>query len=174
VPDTAVVTTYLEMHSPDALTPCARPAPEYRLMRAEEPCGVFNRFLYTAVGADWQWTDRLPWSLEQWQENTGRAGMETWVAYVTGTPAGYFELYWDSETEETELQYFGLLPQFIGRGLGGALLADAVRRAWNVRPVVKRVWVHTCNLDGPQALANYTARGFTVYKTETEPQPGAK
>jgi hypothetical protein len=27
-----------------------------------------------------------------------------------------------------------------------------------------RVWVHTCSLDGPAALANYQTRGFTLYK----------
>jgi hypothetical protein len=28
-----------------------------------------------------------------------------------------------------------------------------------------RVWVHTCDLDHPQALANYAARGFHLYDT---------
>ena len=30
-----------------------------------------------------------------------------------------------------------------------------------------RVWVHTCSLDGPTALANYQARGFRLYDTKT-------
>lgn len=30
----------------------------------------------------------------------------------------------------------------------------------------KRVWVHTCSLDGPNALANYQARGFQLYQVE--------
>ena len=29
-----------------------------------------------------------------------------------------------------------------------------------------RVWVHTCDLDGPASLANYQARGFRIFKTE--------
>lgn len=137
-------------------------------MRAEEPCGAFNRFLYSTVGADWQWTDRLPWSLEQWQQNTAQPGLETWVAYINGTPAGYFELFYAMEVGEVEIQYFGLLPQFTGRGLGGALLTDAIKRAWSLADGVKRVWVHTCTLDGPTALPNYRARGMQVYKTEEE------
>jgi hypothetical protein len=28
------------------------------------------------------------------------------------------------------------------------------------------VWVHTCTLDAPTALANYQARGLRIYKEE--------
>jgi hypothetical protein len=28
------------------------------------------------------------------------------------------------------------------------------------------VWVHTCTLDGPHALANYEARGLRPFRTE--------
>ena len=51
-------------------------------------------------------------------------------------------------------------------GLGGWALTEAVRRGWDMG--AGRVWVHTCDLDHPGALANYLARGFTVFKTETK------
>ena len=35
----------------------------------------------------------------------------------------------------------------------------------------RRVWVHTCTLDHPAALANYQARGMKSYKTEMENDP---
>jgi len=64
-----------------------------------------------------------------------------------------------------------LLPEFIGRRLGGALLTSAIQQAWSrsggVAP--NRVWVHTCNRDHPQALANYQARGMVIYKVEKAP-----
>jgi GNAT superfamily N-acetyltransferase len=61
-----------------------------------------------------------------------------------------------------------LLPEFIGRGLGGALLTSAIEEAWFRRDGIapRRVWVHTCNRDHPQALTNYQARGMIVYKVE--------
>ena len=62
--------------------------------------------------------------------------------------------------------YFGLLPDFIGGGLGGALLTKAVERAFDLGAT--RAWVHTCSLDHPQALANYLARGMRVYRTEVD------
>src|SRR5437660_549381 len=52
-----------------------------------------------------------------------------------------------------------------GMRLGGYLLSVGGERAW--AQAVKRVWVHTCSLDGPHALANYQARGFRVYDQKT-------
>ncbi|MBA3872529.1 MAG: N-acetyltransferase, partial [Anaerolineae bacterium] len=48
-------------------------------------------------------------------------------------------------------------------------LSYAIHRAW--MDGAKRIWLHTCNLDGPYALDNYIKRGFSVYKTEEEPMP---
>jgi hypothetical protein len=44
------------------------------------------------------------------------------------------------------------------------LLSVAVQRAWSQG--AERVWLHTCSLDGPHALANYQARGFQIYQTK--------
>ena len=157
-----VTTWYLEMHRRGDLR-AARPADvAFTLVRAEIPCPELNRFLYTAVGAPWWWYTRLTWDYSQWLAYLGRPDLETWVAYVSGTPAGYFELERQG-TGAVQIQYFGLLPGFIGKGLGGGLLTAAVEHAWDMG--ANRVWVHTCDLDHPQALANYTARGFQLYDT---------
>ncbi|MFV9506881.1 MAG: GNAT family N-acetyltransferase [Oscillochloridaceae bacterium umkhey_bin13] len=156
-----ITTYYLEQTDPAQLCP-ARPAPALMLMRAEEPSPELGRFLYTAVGGNWYWTDRLSWDYARWLARLSRPGIETWVGYVAGTPVGYFEL--DHEGESVEIAYFGLVPRFIGRGLGGALLTAAIQRGWALG--VSRVWVHTCSLDGPTALANYQARGMRQYKLE--------
>jgi GNAT superfamily N-acetyltransferase len=59
---------------------------------------------------------------------------------------------------ECELAFIGLVPRLTGRGHGGWLLAEALRRAW--RPGIARVHVHTCTLDHPAALAAYRRAGF--------------
>ena len=69
-----------------------------------------------------------------------------------------------------EIVYFGLLVNFIGKGLGGAMLSRALQHAWALGP--ERVWVHTCTLDHPAALANYEARGMRIYRTGTETVSG--
>jgi GNAT superfamily N-acetyltransferase len=157
-----VTTTYLEMTSPSSLRPKRAPDVRLEVVRAEIPSPELNRFFYTEVGAGWYWHDRLSWSHEQWLAYLAREDLETWVGYVRGTPAGYFEL--ERNGVDVELAYFGLLPSFVGKGLGADLLTAAVERAWKMN--AQRVWVHTCDLDHPAALANYVARGFNVYRTE--------
>src|SRR5262249_10607197 len=87
-----VVTHHLEMTNPSQLVPARQPPTSFSLVQVEIPCPALNRFLYTAVGGDWYWTMRLGWSYVQWQTYLERAELETWIAYVAGTPAGYFEL----------------------------------------------------------------------------------
>jgi GNAT superfamily N-acetyltransferase len=157
-----VTTTYLEMTSASQATPFPGER-RLELRRAEIPCPELNRSLYVAVGTDWWWYTRLDWNREKWLAYVDRPELETWVGYLSGTPAGYFEL--ESQPDnDMELAYFGLLPSFIGRGLGTELLAAAIDRAWQLRP--RRVWVHTCTLDHPRALQTYQSRGFKTYRSE--------
>jgi GNAT superfamily N-acetyltransferase len=157
--------THLEMRSSEALRAPPRLPSDILLLRASVPSPELGRFLYTAVGGDWYWRDRLPWTYPQWLEWLSRPEVETWVAYESGTPAGYFEL--ESQPGgNVQITYFGLLPRFTGRGIGGYLLTQAVARAWSLQSEVRRVWVVTCSLDHAGALPNYLARGFQVFKQE--------
>lgn len=84
---------------------------------------------------------------------------------------------------DVEIVYFGLLPDFRGRRIGGHLLTVGTARAWDLAQrwpglaPTRRVWLHTCSQDGPTAMDNYLRRGFKVFRTETEekqptPTPG--
>lgn len=161
-----VTTWTLEQLSRDELIEAPEPPLPLLLLRAERPSPELGRFLYTAVGGNWYWTDRLTWSYERWTEWQTN-GTETSVAYLAGTPAGYFELD-GSQPGQVELAYIGLLPDCVGKGIGGWLLTRALQRAWELGP--DRVWVHTCTLDGPNALNNYRARGMRVSGVETRVQ----
>ncbi|RAY16472.1 GNAT family N-acetyltransferase [Actinomadura craniellae] len=171
-----VTTWYLEQRDPGDLRPAEPADLPTEIVRAGTPSPEFSRFLYTAVGGDWYWTDRLTWTYDQWRSWLERPGVETWVAYTSGVPAGYLEL--DPQTGgQVEIAYFGMLPAFLGRGLGGPLLATGTARAWDLatrwpdREPTTRVHVHTCSLDGPAALRNYQARGFRLHDTHTATQP---
>lgn len=167
-----VTTWFLEMTDPEQLAPAPEPDPELEIREVELASPELSRMLYTAVGSDWYWTDRLEWSWDRWNDWLSRPELETWVGWVRGAPAGFFEL--ERRHDAVELVSFGLLPGFIGRGLGKRLLHAALRRAWALGP--RRVWVHTCSLDGPAALDNYRARGLTVYDERIEPRevPGVR
>jgi GNAT superfamily N-acetyltransferase len=158
---TRVTTYHLELTDPKEFRPSEKRRSELEVRQAEIPCPLLNRFFYTAVGGDWSWIDKLKWTDDQWRNYADRRELETWYATVRGTPAGYFELEAQPECN-VEIAYFGLLPQFVGQGLGGQLLTAAVVRAWQM--TAKRIWVHTCTLDHPSAMANYQARGFRVFK----------
>lgn len=149
--------------------------------RCEVPNPALNRFLYVAVGSDWLWHGRRPWTWQQWEETISQPGYDTWIGYHRGSPAGYFEI--DATNEHTvEIQYFGLLPPFVGLGLGGDFLSACVHAAW-ARPATHKVWLHTCSYDHPRALNNYLARGFEIVDTHEgsdkiddapfEPWPGS-
>jgi len=123
-----------------------------------------NRFLYQLVGENWQWHDKLGWTENQWRDYAEHSSLRTWMARVDGSIAGYFELK-QREGNVTEIAYFGLAPPFVGRGMGGYLLTEAINQAWQWTPTEK-VIVNTCSLDHPSALSNYKSRGFSVYCEE--------
>jgi GNAT superfamily N-acetyltransferase len=164
MPAEPLITTYLEMRCPDQLRP-KRTDAQFQVREVRERDWRFNRDLYFGVGQRWDWIDKRPWTNDQWKEYATAPELWTFAGYFEEALAGYYELRRDAEGG-IEIAYFGLLPEFIGRGLGGALLTSAIEGAWRISPKPTRVWVHTCNYDHPQALANYQARGMVVYKVE--------
>lgn len=174
LPDT-LVTTYLQM------TDWSQFRPAYlnylggmKLMCMGTPDVAFYRFLYSSVGEEWRWRERLSHSDEEIKALLLDPGTSVHVLYVNGVPAGYIEL---AERREgptgrffsTEIVYFGLRSTYMGRGLGKHLLSHGIAYAWNRG--TQRLWVHTCNLDGPHALNNYIKRGFKIYRVDKEPMP---
>lgn len=161
---TLVTRTYLELRSPDELRPAAVPLPTPRLERLGGCPPSFYRYLYAEVGRAFQWTDRLTWSDDAIRDHLATPGLALWLLSWQGAPAGYFELKPHTDGS-VEIAYFGLLPEFIGRGWGKHLLSEAVRAAWPAG--TNRVWLHTCTLDHPAALPNYLNRGFRAVGEET-------
>ena len=161
-------TTYtLEMTSPEQLRSKRSDRPGLRLERVTVAFPELSKFLHTVVGYDYRWGGRADWGREEYLAHTTRDELETWVLYASGAPAGYFELELGGDGC-ARILCFGLLPPFIGQGLGGHLLTFAVERAWDLG--AKRIWLRTCTHDHPNALKNYLARGFGI--TEQEDGPG--
>jgi GNAT superfamily N-acetyltransferase len=159
-------TTYLEMLAP-VLPEVVSPVADLRIERLASASVEDYLFLYNSVGANYHWVDRNLLPRDDLQRILGDPAVEIYVLAVGGRPAGYAEL--DRRTPgEIELAYFGLFPDFLGRGLGKYLLAWAVRQAWSYGP--RRVWVHTCDLDHEAALPNYLKAGFQVYAEKTVEQ----
>ena len=131
------------------------------LMKLENPPVSYYRYLYNAVGENYDWIDRKQMSDEVLYAEINAKGIDIHVAYVGGVPAGYFEL--DSrKDDEVWLVYFGITEQFIGTGLGKWLLSEAIATAWLENP--QSVRVETCTLDHPRALPLYQRMGFVPYE----------
>ena len=152
----------LEHAAPSGRAQRTAPLKIDRVPRADAP-GV-AALMYRAVGGPWHWTDRLGWSDAEWTAAVDREDVEVWAVRVDHEIAGYFEL--DVEADAVELKYFGLMPEFTGRRIGGALLSAAVARAGAIGKA--RMTVNTCTLDHPSALPNYLKHGFVVSRTETQ------
>jgi GNAT superfamily N-acetyltransferase len=153
--------TYLEMAAKPARPPVPVPAAKLALMRAERCTVSFYRYLYNIIGEPWLWYERRLWSDARVAELLARQDVEIYVLYAWGVPAGYFELV-RAAGGDTELAYFGLVPDFIGRGFGAWFLNAAIDTAW--LGASERVWVHTCTFDHPRALGLYQRSGFKVYE----------
>ncbi len=161
----ALTTYYLEMLDRESLLPKAGPS-NFAVSILAQPAFDLNREFYQKVGGDWEWTNRLKWAEAQWLKYVERAALTTGVVTVDGQPAGYFELL-AQEEGDVEIVQLGLLPEYVGCGLGGVLVTAAIESAWEISGT-KRVWLHTCTRDHECALENYKRRGFTVYQTVEE------
>lgn len=159
--------TYLELSSRADLGGAPLPPGDPRVERVLGCPASFYRYLYAEVGRSCRWTDRLDWDDARILAHLSRPELSLHLLTVSGAPAGFFELARDGQGS-VEIAYFGLLPEFHGRGLGRWLLVAAAEAALAEAP---RVWLHTCTLDGPAALPNYLARGFRPFRTETYAVP---
>ena len=158
--------TYLEMLRPYAAE-AKPPVDGLSIEHLEAPSADEYRALYRSVGRDYHWADRLLMPDDQLRAILQDDAVEIHLLRVGGQPAGYSEL--DRRTAgQIELAYFGLFPEFTGRGLGRYFLAWTLQKAWSYRP--KRVWVHTCDLDHPAALPMYLKTGFRIYHEKTAEQ----
>ncbi len=163
MPPVSVTRTYLEMTEPSDLRPARLPDPAPRIERVGECPVSFFRYLYAEVGRAYHWTDRLGWSDETVRRHLDDPAVSLWVSSWEAAPAGYFELRREGDGA-VEIVYFGLLPEYVGRGWGKFLLTEAARTAWSLDAA--RVWLHTCTLDHPAALPNYLRRGFRPVREE--------
>jgi GNAT superfamily N-acetyltransferase len=155
-----VTTTYLEMFAnPQRIVPPPRPG--LTVLHAKNPTIAYYRFLSDTVGRDYGWTSRKKLSPDALLAILHNPKIEVHVLMAEGVPAGFAEI--DRRTEgEIELVQFGLMPEFIGLGLGKYFLQWTIDKVWSYQP--RRFWLHTCTKDHPAALPNYLKSGFAIYK----------
>ena len=157
-----VTVYYLEMRQHVA-RPLSPPRDDLIVLHAQRPSVRYYRFLYNGVGEDYRWLSRRKLDDASLAAIIHDPRVEVHVLHAAGCPAGFAEL--DRRQDgEIELKQFGLMPEFIGQGLGRWFLQWTIDRAFSYQP--QRFWLHTCTLDHPAALPNYLRAGFEEYKRE--------
>ena len=159
----AAIATYLELLRKSAAAPSGDFAGTLvRIAGGDVPR---SRALYGRIGSPWLWFTRTLLDDAALDRIISHPAVEALVLVQGGVDLALVELDFRSGTE-CELVFFGLAPEACGRGLGSALLREAIRRAF-ARPV-SRMWLHTCTLDHPAAMPLYLRAGFTPYRRAIE------
>lgn len=135
------------------------------LVHAKRPPLHFYRYLYHTVGSPYLWWQRRELDDEALAAIVHDERVEILVLQVDGVPAGFAEL--DRRAGEIELVLFGLMPEFVGQGLGLPFLGRVMEHAWQGDDVA-RVIVHACSTDHPRALMVYQRLGFVPYDVQRE------
>jgi len=160
-----IIRNYVEIKSLNQLSEIKKSGDNYSLNQVIPNDFQLNKFFYKQIGKNYQWVDRLIWTDKNWIEYVSSPNLFTFVLKNNEDIAGFFELMYHKDKLETEIAYFGLLKEYIGKKLGGYMLSEAIKKSFSYN--VKRVWAHTCSLDHKNALKNYLSRGMKICNTET-------
>ncbi len=156
------VITFLEMRTRPDVPRLAAP-PGAMIVESERPTLAFYRFLYDTVGEPWLWTQRRIMEPNRIAKELNDPRVHLQVLWLDGTPAGFCEMDY-RPNPEIGIAYFGLMPDFIGRGLGRYFLNWAIHRAFD--DGATRLFLNTCEHDHPRALETYIQAGFKPIRRE--------
>ena len=160
-----IIRQYLEIKSSKDINETSRPENSYSVTLINSRDFQLNKFFYKQIGKKYNWIDRLVWTDKNWIDYISNKNLLTFVLKQKNDLAGFFEIIIHN-SNEVEIAYFGLLEEYFGKGLGGYLLTDALRKSFYVNGI-KRVWCHTCSYDHKHGIKNYLSRGMCIFKTET-------
>jgi len=155
--------TFLQMKARPSMPPPPQPGGKVAILKAQKPPVHFYRYLYNTIGEAYFWVDRRRIDDGALTALIHSPQFELYVLYVDGCPAGMAELEF-KDSPSGLLAYFGLMPEFIGRGFGAFFLHQAIQNAW-MNPITTLL-VNTCTLDHPRALPLYQQMGFAPYSRE--------
>ena len=156
---------YLEINSLENLNKFKSPNKNLILEKVNPPNIELNKFFYKNIGKNHRWVDRLVWDNLKWISYLDNRNVHTYVLKINKDPVGYFEVIQDLSINSSEIAYFGILDEYIGKKFGAYLLSEAITQCFKLKS--KKVWVHTCSLDHKHALNNYLNRGMKIYKEES-------
>ena len=119
---------YLEITSIKNLKAKDKPSNKTILELVDNKNYELNEFFYKQIGKKHQWVDRLVWQEKDWIKYVSNENVKTYILKEDEELVGYFELIFDKKV--CEIAYFGILEEYIGKSLGGYLLSEAIKIAF--------------------------------------------
>ena len=127
MPTISVTRTYLELKTPGQLREAVAPPEGARVVPVPHCPPPQFRWLYETVGGPWHWRDRLGWTMRPSRATSRRIPCSSASWSLRGNlraTSSYNRL----PDGAIEVIHIGLVPEYIGRGLGGYLVRGGARR----------------------------------------------
>lgn len=155
--------TFLEMHTrPSGWAP--RHGTDFELLKKPLTADTYRQYYY-GVGEKHNWLDRMVMPDEELLAKINAGNTDIYLMRINGLQAGFAEFV--VEEHFTEILYFGLFPNFVGKGFGHYFLQWVIEKAWSY-PNTKWIQLNTCTLDHNNALPVYLKAGFVTVRTEEQ------
>ena len=154
---------YLEMHKKPEVKTDEVPNATFSKVASPITTEEYLKY-YTTVGEKYNWNDRVLMNKATLYSKINDQKTEIFVYSIEENIAGFAEFI--REKEYTEILYFGLFPDYIGKGFGKHFLQKVIQEAWSNNP--EWIQLNTCELDHPNALSVYQKCGFELQKTTIE------
>lgn len=151
--------THLEMQSRQYRVVPPPMGARMALVCAEHMPVHFYRYLYEQVGKKHHWQKRRKMDDKALSDLLHDDSTLVYVLYIEGCPAGFAEISFANLPEVAEIVYFGLVPDYQGRGFSRFFFHEIVNAAWEREP--GKLKIQTNSLDNPRALQLYQSVGFS-------------
>lgn len=154
---------YLEQTTAPAQEP--QPLRGFTLKLLKTPDVDFYINLYRDIGRDYIWNYRPSQSLEEIEALIQSEDTALYVLYEGEIAIGMAEC--DvSDPQNFEIVHFGLIPQYVDKGIGKLFLNNIVFLLWARNP--RRLFLSTCGMDHEKAVSFYENAGFKVFKKKDD------
>lgn len=160
VPVIFATVTYLEMVADPRVPPVD--LGEFVLQRLERITVAEYLGIYRAVGRQYLWSYRPGQSDDEIQAILDSPATRLYGLYRAQELVGLAELD-AADPLDVELVHFGLIPRYVGQGLGKLFLANILSLVWSGG--IHRLWLSTCAMDHRKSVPFYQAAGFSIFKT---------
>jgi len=134
--------------------------PPFEIRKTSTPAVAWYRELYKAVGGPWLWWERIAMKDETFYALFAKNDRVIVTPIIDGVEAGFSEVLYASE-KMSEIVYFGLKPEFVGKGIASSFMEEVVAIAR--KEGVEEIRLNTCSLDHPRARGFYKSRGYEEY-----------